>query len=267
MDHSAETTIHVERPKRKYCLKKDQQKHKDAHPLHTFRAVHVTLPPKVDLRPLCPAVYDQGDLGSCTANAIAGAYEFDEMKQKEKTHFTPSRLFIYYNERDMEGDIADDNGASIGDGVTSTHTNGVCLESLWPYDIKKFAVKPTVLCYTSAKKHQSNKFNRIAQSLVQIKTSLAQNTPVMVGITLYDSFESDAVAANGVVHMPQPNENCLGGHAVLIVGYDDSKQCFIMRNSWGAGWGDHGYFYLPYAYILDPKLADDFWVILDVKDM
>ena len=252
---------------RKYCLKKDQQKHKDAFPLHTFKATREILPRKVDLRPGCPDVYDQGSLGSCTANAIGGAYEFDEMKQKEAKHFTPSRLFIYYNEREMENSVEEDSGASIGDGVASVHTIGVCKETDWPYDIAKFAEKPTSELYVKAKKHVSGKFHRLDQNMFQVKTALIQGTPVMVGITLYDSFESQEVSATGIVPMPNvKTESCLGGHAVLIVGYDDDKHQFIMRNSWGSTWGDKGYFYLPYNYMMSPDLASDFWVILDVKD-
>jgi C1A family cysteine protease len=103
------------------------------------------LPPSTDLRPQCPPVYDQGQLGSCTANAIAGAIEFDQMKQGQ-TPFVPSRLFIYYNERDIEGTVGSDSGAQIRDGIKSVAQQGVCPEPEWPYDITKFTEKPPDTC-------------------------------------------------------------------------------------------------------------------------
>ncbi len=218
------------------------------------------LPAKVDLSPKCPPVYDQGQLGSCTANAIAAAIEFDLMKQKDKA-FVPSRLFIYYNERAMEGTVNSDSGAQIRDGIKSVATQGECLESEWPYVIAEFAVKPPPKCYKDALMCEVLSYQRVAQNPAQMKGCLASGYPFVFGFSVYESFESPAVAKSGHASMPKPNERLLGGHAVVAVGYDDANQWFIVRNSWGSGWGMKGYFTLPYAYLIDQNLADDFWTI------
>ena len=218
------------------------------------------LPTAVDLRSQCPAVYDQGELGSCTANAIAAAIEFEQVRQR-LPDFMPSRLFIYFNERDIEGTTDSDSGAEIRDGIKSVNSLGVCEENLWQYDVSQFAVKPPDLAYQSAKHHEAVQYERLSNSLTDLKGCLASGLPFVCGISVYDSFESDAVAANGVVPLPQPKESLQGGHAILIVGYDDSKGVFICRNSWGADWGMNGYFTLPYAYLTNADLASDFWVI------
>lgn len=218
------------------------------------------LPAKVDLRPQCPAVYDQGQLGSCTANAIGAAHEFDQMKQQEQA-FMPSRLFIYYNERVMEGTVNSDAGAQIRDGIKSIGRQGVCPETDWPYDITKFAAKPSASAFTDAAKNKAIQYERITRTLPQMKGCSAAGYPWVFGFTVYESFEGQTVAQTGIVPMPSPTEQVLGGHAVLCVGYDDSQQRFIVRNSWGTGWGIQGYFLMPYAYLLDPNLSDDFWTV------
>ncbi len=228
-------------------------------------AVVRKLPSKVDLRKLCPPVYDQGMLGSCTANAIGAAIQFEQMKQKMAKSFMPSRLFIYYNERAMEGTIDTDSGAMIRDGIKSVATQGVCAETTWPYNIAKFAVKPTPKCYTEAKAHKVVLYQRLTQTPPQLKGCLAAGYPFVFGFAVYASFESDAVRRTGHAPMPAPNEKQVGGHAVMAVGYDDANQWFIVRNSWSAKWGMKGYFTLPYAYLLDDNLSDDLWTIRLVK--
>lgn len=227
--------------------------------------VLAALPAKVDLRRQCPPVMDQGQLGSCTANAIANAHRFDQMKQQAVDNFPPSRLFIYYNERAMEGSINSDSGAQIRDGIKSIAKQGVCPEGEWPYDIAKFARKPPVRAVKDALKHQALAYQRVMQTLSQIKGCLAAGYPFVFGFTVYEAFESDAVARTGKVSMPGPKEKSLGGHAVLAVGYDDARQAVIVMNSWSDKWGDKGFFYLPYAYIGDRNLADDFWTIRVVE--
>jgi C1A family cysteine protease len=219
------------------------------------------LPPSVDLRPECPkTVYDQGQLGSCTANAIAGALEFDRIKQG-MPDFIPSRLFIYYNERAMEGTVQTDSGAQIRDGIKSVGSIGAPAETDWPYDIKEFAVKPPVKAYRDAPLDKAVQYQRVAQVLAQMKGCLASGYPFVYGFTVYASFESTQVAQTGIVPMPATGEKVLGGHAVLAVGYNDNSQRFIVRNSWGPGWGMAGYFTVPYAYLTDSNLSDDFWTI------
>lgn len=223
-----------------------------------------TLPEVVDLRGTCPPVYDQGDLGSCTANAIAAAIQFEEMKQGEPS-VMPSRLFIYNNERIAEGDLESDGGAEIRDGIKVVSSLGVCPESEFPYLDALLTMKPSAQCYADAKKYAVVNYRAVSQDLNQLKACLASGYVFPFGITVYESFESDQVAQTGMVPMPTPDETVVGGHAICAVGYDDSKQAFIVRNSWGSGWGIAGYFYLPYDYVINENLASDFWQISLVK--
>jgi C1A family cysteine protease len=219
------------------------------------------LPVKADLRLDCPPVYDQGQLGSCTANAIAAAIQFDQIKQKLAQIFTPSRLFIYYNERVIEHTIASDSGAQIRDGIKSVGKQGDCPETEWPYVIAKFKTRPPKNCYTDALKYKTVLYQRLTPVLGQLKGCLASGYPFVFGFTVYESFESLKVAKTGHASLPKPDERSIGGHAVMCVGYDDAKQWFIVRNSWGSKWGMKGYFTLPYAYVTAANLASDFWTI------
>jgi C1A family cysteine protease len=220
-----------------------------------------TLPPRANLTPQCPAVYDQGQLGSCTANAIGGAIEFEQIKQKLTSVFVPSRLFVYFNERTMEGTVDSDSGAQIRDGIKSVAKQGVCPEKMWPYVIAKFRTPPPKKTYVEALKHRVILYQRLVPILNQLRGCLASGYPFVFGFTVYESFESDAVAKSGHLGMPGPKESSLGGHAVMAVGYDDSRQWFVVRNSWGPNWGLKGYFTIPYGYLTDSQLSDDFWTI------
>lgn len=241
--------------------------------LYKLNYTSENIPPTVDLREkyTLPPVYDQGELGSCTANAIAFAYQFEELKQSTSTstststQMTPSRLFIYYNERDMEGTTETDSGAQIRDGMKSVHKQGVCSEDLWPYDTSKYTEKPPEKCYLQASEHQALTYNRVLQTENLIQTALANDLPVVFGFIVFTSFESIEVAKTGFVSIPTENDKPLGGHAVAIVGYDIETQYFICRNSWGDDWGDEGYFYMPYEYVLNPVWCNDFWVIRKVE--
>ena len=243
---------------------------------HLFSAPQIALaalPPSADLRAGCPPVYNQGQIGSCTANAIGAAFEFDLIKQG-LPDFTPSRLFIYYNERAIEGHVAVDSGAQIRDGVKSVATLGVCAETEWPYDDTPAASdggpfppgardgeRPPDTCYTDALNHRVTTYSRVVRDLDQMRGCLAAGYPFVFGFTVYESFEGSAVAKTGVVPRPAPDEQVLGGHAVLAVGYDDSTQTFMVRNSWGTSWGQAGYFTIPYAYLTTRGLSSDFWTI------
>jgi len=223
------------------------------------------LPARVDLRPGCPSVYNQGPLGSCTANAIAGAIAFDQLKQALADPFTPSRLFIYYNERLIEGTVDEDAGAMIRDGIKSVAKQGAPHETLWPYTIARFRTRPVKPAYIDARKHPALLYERIMRDLDQCRGCLASGFPFVFGFSVFDSFESAAVAKTGKVPMPAPSERLLGGHAVLAVGYDHAARRFLVRNSWGPSWGRAGYFTMPYDYLIEAGLSDDFWSITLVQ--
>ena len=257
----------VEEPKqpkqpRKYGLKISRIP-KEKHIPLKLKAIpqtHIQLPPKVDLRPKLPTPYDQGSLGSCTANALCAAFQAEDPK------FMGSRLFIYYNERKVEGTIEEDAGAQLQDGINTMKIYGVCPESDWPYDITKYSQTPHPICYSDALKHHVISAFNINNDMNSIKNCLASGYPFVVGIMIFTSFESQEVAKTGIVPMPTQDEECLGGHAVLVCGYDDSTHHWILRNSWGTQWGDHGYFYLPYVYLLDSSLSTDMWYVSRVEE-
>ena len=235
------------------------------HRDYAFRSERAEVPAVVDLRPQCPPVLDQGQLGSCTANAISNCHRFVQVKEGEKA-FQPSRLFIYYNERAIEGTTRTDSGAEIRDGFKTIANQGVCDEAAWPYNIAKFTKKPGATCYKSALAHTAIQYQRLNNANVNdLLSCLADGYPFVFGFTVYESFESDAVAKSGVVNMPQKGEKSLGGHAVLCVGYNSKASRFVVMNSWGTSWGQNGYFTIPFAYLTDPNLADDFWTLRLVK--
>lgn len=218
------------------------------------------VPAAVDLRLQCPQVYDQGQLGSCTANAVGAAHQFEQMKQNQ-IGFVPSRLFIYYNERKMEGSIEWDSGAYLRDGMKSIAKQGVCPETEWPYLVSKFADRPSCACYKHALEHQGLKYMSLNNDGMILKVCLSSGYPFVFGFSVYDSFESAEVSSTGNMPMPKKGERVLGGHAVMCVGYNDLKQHFIVRNSWGEKWGDRGYFYMPYRFMTDHDLCSDFWTL------
>jgi C1A family cysteine protease len=223
------------------------------------KRIPAKLPKSVDLRNFCSPVEDQGNLGSCTANALAGALEFLEIKDKVAFEDL-SRLFIYYNERVIENTVDSDSGAMIRDGIKTLKTQGVCSENIWPYKISKFTRKPAETCYKDALDHQIEAYQRL-QTINEMRSCLAAGFPFVFGFTVYESFESEAVAKTGVVNIPKKSERVIGGHAVMAVGYDDRKKRFTVRNSWGTGWGQKGYFTMPYDYLADRNLSDDLWTI------
>lgn len=227
------------------------------------------LAPKVDLRPAEHfEIYDQGNLGSCTANALCAAFHFDQVKEGV-TDFVPSRLFVYYNERAMEGNVSSDSGAYLRDGVKSLSKVGVCHETVWPYDVSTFTEKPLDKCYDEATKNTAKEYARVPQTVEDMKACIAAGFPFVFGFAVLSSFFSEEVSQTGNMPMPQPEDYVLGGHAVQACGYDDEKQVMIVRNSWGEEWGDKGYFYMPYDYISDPNMAADFWAIkfVDSSDL
>ena len=247
-------------PRNVYGWKRDTVDQRDKY--MKFKKDHyINIRKKVDLRDQFGVVYDQGELGSCTANAICGAYSYDQKKQKQQS-FDPSRLFLYYNERDMEHTTHEDSGASIRDGMKALNRYGVCQEILWPYDIDHFTSRPYDDCYYNARSHRSIKYKRIQNQLNELKTALSNGYPITFGFDVYQNFEEFNASQET---MPFPEGKLLGGHAVLAVGYSDERQCFLIRNSWGAQWGINGYFMMPYDFIVSEHCAD-FWVLEKVME-
>ena len=244
----------------KYHWRRDPPDARD----HLFAAAPGTLPTSIDLRQYCSAIEDQGQLGSCTGNAIAGAIELIDRKRGK--NLDVSRLFIYYQERLLEGTVNYDSGAYIRDGFKAVNKLGAPLEVYWPYIINRFATRPSAQATADAAKRKVTAYQRCA-NFTAVKSALAAGNPVVIGFDVYESFESDAVARTG--QMPYPNtatEQLLGGHAVCLVGYKDSTQKFIARNSWGTSWGDHGYFYMPYQVIQNASMSSDFWTMSSVTN-
>jgi len=169
-----------------------------------------------------------------------------------------SRLFVYYNARVLEGTVDIDNGAYIRDAIKVLAKQGVCEESLWKYDISKFKSKPPTLCYEQASKRKILEYSRL-ETLEDMKNCLASGFPFIFGFTIYESLNN--MGKDGIATLPEPTEKSLGGHAVLAVGYDDETKRFLIRNSWGPEWADGGYFTLPYEYLTNRNLSDDFWCI------
>jgi C1A family cysteine protease len=224
------------------------------------------MPTEVDLRPQCPPIYDQGKLNCCTGNVIAAAIEFDLIKQNLQD-FIPSRLFIYYNERDLEGTVTSDAGAMISDGFRSINQKGVCPETEWTYDDdtssinSKYRQIPSQQCYTDALNTKAISYSQIIQNLNQMKGCLASGYPFVFGFAVYQSF-IDAWHKDAIIPMPLPRERPYPWHAALAVGFDDSQCRFICRNSWGThDTGMDGYFTMPYAYLSEESLAKDFWTV------
>jgi len=213
------------------------------------------LPAKVDLRPHCPPVVDQGQTESCTANAFAGAYGYLEGRIAGK-EVPVSRLFIYYNERALEDSVAKDEGAVISDGVKVLKQFGACSEAAWPFDPKKIEDKPHGAAYDEGKGHEIDQAATVAVDLHAMRHCLAEGYPFVFGLEI-DDFEPDA---KGFLTQPTTKKG-LGGHAMCCVGYDDSKKVFIVRNSWGTKWGDKGYGYVPYAWMTDADACSDLWTV------
>jgi C1A family cysteine protease len=224
-----------------------------------YRAIKpvIRLPKKVDLRKSCSLVEDQGSLGSCTAQALAGNLEFLDNLPDAK-YIDVSRLFIYYNERVLMDTVDYDSGASLRDGIKCLKNKGVCKETLWPYKIDKFTRKPPPKCYQDAKKRCIKSYHRISV-LNEMLTCLAEGFPFVFGFSVYESFQTQKVARSGIVNMPKKKEKILGGHAVMAVGFNQKDKRFLVRNSWGKDWGMSGYFTMPYKYL--EELAGDFWTI------
>jgi C1A family cysteine protease len=232
---------------------------------YLYRPTTAKTPSIIDLRAFSTPVEDQGNLGSCTGHAVAGAIELVNMKNKIVNEV--SRLFIYYYERLLIGTVNYDSGAYIRDGIKATNRWGAPLENLWPYNISKFKAAPNTAAVQDAARRKVTLYERASDFNACIN-ALANGYPVIIGFTVYSSFVSGNWHRTTAI-MPYPNtrsERALGGHAVLLVGYNDSTKRFIVKNSWGTNWGDKGYFYMPYQVIQNTSMSSDFWVIKSVSN-
>ena len=216
-----------------------------------------TLPVSVDWRSKCPPIYNQETLGSCTSNAIIGCVQYTDPT------FYGSRLFHYYNERIKDGTVNIDAGSTISRGIEILKNMGVCSENLWPYDIDKYKERPTDECYQKALLHKAISSDRVEHTEHSIKSCLADGYLIAFGVDVYESFQN---AKKGNIPYPEvKTEKLLGGHAIVLVGYDDEKQYYIFRNSWGTSWGEKGYGYIPYKFIHDTSLTFDLHQIISMN--
>ena len=242
---------------------RDLPDHRD----HLHIAPTDVLPASYDLRSLefgMIPVYDQGDFGSCTANMGAAMAQYLFLKEALSDQSVPSRMFLYYNERVIEGTPSFDSGAQCRDALKCLSTIGSIPETLYPYTSANLTAQPPAQCYVEAKWELATEYASVPQTRDAIKQTIFSGLPVGFGFSVYSSFMSDSVAKTGMVPMPGLFEKRVGGHAVVIVGYNDDMQRYIVRNSWSALWGDKGYFYMPYNYVESTSLASDFWVLKKV---
>ncbi len=224
------------------------------------------LPPAVDLRAGLPfPVYDQGQLGSCVANAVASQIRYARIKTGV-TDFPPSRLMMYWNARRDEGTVGRDVGCSVRDATKDCAIYGAAHESLWPYDITRFAVRPPPKAVGDGAKHGASHVERVNNGILdELLTCLAGGWPFVFGIAIFSSFESDDATRTGNIPMPAPADAYYGGHALICVGYDQPSRRFAFRNSWGGGWGNAGHGTIPFDYLLNTSWASDFWVVRQSK--
>lgn len=231
----------------------------------TLRFLHLGNTPLaavISLRSEAPAVIDQGQIGSCVANSLANVFRYHLEKDKVAGEdFLPSRLAIYYDGRVIENTVDSDSGLTVVDGCKVLNTYGACAEHEWPYEVNQFTIEPPAKARADALHRKAVRYQSVDQDIEQIKAVLTQKLPVTIGISVYESFESDKVAQTGTVPMPAQREKNLGGHCVTIWGMDDTVQLATLQNSWGTGWGDKGFFTLPYAYLIDPNLCFERWAI------
>jgi len=216
------------------------------------------LTPVFSLRPASTPAYNQEQTSSCTGHASARVYELKCALQGKPLSAKPSVFFPYYNARDKEGTAGQDCGASIHDVAMALALQGMCSDSVWPFNPPEVTVKPPQAAYDAAKPEIGSQFLWVPQSLSALKTAIYSKEPLITGISVYESFESPQAAHGGRIPMPQYWEQLLGGHAIALIGWNDHIQCFEFSNSWGPGWGDHGFGWLPYSYVLSPNLAQDF---------
>lgn len=210
-------------------------------------------------------VYDQGSIGSCVANSACAAYRYESAQKFDNFDFEPSRLFVYYNARKLQGWEKEDSGAYIRDGFKSLNKFGLANEVDWKYNVGKFADEPSKKAYENGLKNIAFKYAAVDQTEQAIKETLLSGAAVAFGFNVYSSFYGSWVEDTVVMPIPKAGEELLGGHAILCIGYDDAKKAFLIQNSWGENWGIGGKFWMPYSFALNKNECDDFWCIEEIK--
>jgi len=221
------------------------------------------LPKSVTLEEWCGPVLDQGSSSSCVGNSTSTAITFLRLKEADLPDWVASRMYIWYMTRKQEGTADEDEGCCIRNAIKITGKLGVPPEDLWPFNLTKYAEEPSDEVKAEALQHKTFNYYRVDWTdLNEVKGCLAAGYPIVFGMMVPPGLQSEEVAKTGVLEMiTDPHTEFSGGHAVLAIGYDDNRNAVLVRNSWGKDWGINGCFWLPYDYVTDPHLSDDFWTI------
>lgn len=228
-----------------------------------FLAEAVALPPQFSLVDKMPPIDDQNGYGACVAHSTEAALRYEHNKQG-LGDIQFSRAFIYYMARTIDGDPSSDSGTSNRAGAKSVARYGACPEAEWAYTESHIYMRPAAQQMSDARMDRVLRYQRVSRNLNNMKQAIFR-FPMIYGISVYESFETDEVTNTGIIPMPtRRREQLLGGHSMLAVGWDDSKQWFIVRNSWGVNWGSRelpGHGFLPYQYLMNRGLSADFWIL------
>lgn len=228
-----------------------------------FLQAPLTLPANFKLDRDIP-IYDQLDVGSCVGNSVCEGFRYEYAQVKNNFSFNPSRLFAYYNARKLQGWENEDSGAYIRDGFKAMSKWGLASEDLWPYITSKVTDTPPDSVYQNGLNQLVVKYASVQKSESVIKQTIFSGAGVVIGFDVYSSFWGTWSETTGIMPIPKAGERFEGGHAVILIGWDDAKKSFLVQNSWGTDWGQNGYFWMPYAYVVSTH-ADDFWCIEEIK--
>ena len=211
-----------------------------------------------------PELVEQGDIDSCVPNCISTIYYYNTFKQGNHINFRISRLFLYYNVRKIYNELSDDAGSRIIDCIKILKKSGAPPEMLHPYHEKFMYKQPSELSVRLGKYCRLLGFKELNKD--ELKNKLLTNNPIVCGIKVYENFNNENTCKTGQVIMPSDDDEILGGHSIVIVGFDDEKKNYIFLNSWGKSWGDNGFGYIPYDYITDENLADEFFILTKITN-
>lgn len=231
-------------------------------------SIKTSLPISADLSTYYPPIMDQGEIGSCVGNSVSSVIKYTMNKLNSDNNFVsvPSRLFLYDNGKIIDGlDVTQDSGCSIRGLLKGVSKYFCCDEKEFWYIAQNALKKPQDSAYKAALKYKHFQYYSVPQSLFAIKKCISDGHPVIIGIAIYDSFESDKCMITGDIPIPDiAKETLLGRHCVNLCGYDDKTQTFLLRNSWGTDIGlpnKRGYFRIPYEFITNPELTSGLWKI------